>query len=44
MWWIEPNDDSKITLPLISKVCVAALTILTLVLGVYPQPILDLMK
>lgn len=44
MWWIEPNDDSKISLPLISKVCVVGLTILTLVLGVYPQPILDLMK
>lgn len=44
MWWIEPNDDSKITLPLISKICVAGLTVLTLVLGVYPQPILDLMK
>jgi NADH-quinone oxidoreductase subunit N len=44
MWWIEPNDDSKITLPLISKLCVAILTILTLVLGIYPQPILDLMN
>jgi NADH-quinone oxidoreductase subunit N len=44
MWWIEPNDDSKITMPLISKVCIVTLTILTLVFGIYPQPILDILK
>ena len=44
MWWIEPNDDSKITLPIISKICIATLTVLTLVFGVYPQPILALLK
>ncbi len=44
MWWIEPNDNSKITLPIISKICIASLTILTLVFGVYPQPILALLK
>ncbi|MFN4806942.1 MAG: NADH-quinone oxidoreductase subunit N [Akkermansiaceae bacterium] len=44
MWWIAPNDDSKITIPIISKICIATLTILTLVFGVYPQPILALLK
>ena len=44
MWWIAPNDDSKITIPLISKISIATLTILTLVFGVYPQPILALLK
>jgi len=44
MWWIDPNDDSKITLPILSKISIATLTVLTLVFGVYPQPILDLLK
>jgi NADH-quinone oxidoreductase subunit N len=45
MWWNAPADTSKaITLPCISKVCIAVLTIATLVLGFYPQPILALLK
>jgi NADH-quinone oxidoreductase subunit N len=44
MWWIDPSDDSKITLPIISKICIATLTVLTLIFGVYPQPILALLK
>lgn len=44
MWWIQPFDDSMVVLPPISKICVAALTIVTLVMGVYPQPILDLIN
>ena len=44
MWWAPPGDLAPVELPIISKVCVAALTIATLVLGVYPQPILTLLQ
>lgn len=44
MWWIDPSDNSKIVIPMISKISIATLTLLTLVFGVYPQPILALLK
>ncbi len=44
MWWIEPNDEAVIRLPLVSKVAVITLTVLTLIIGFYPQPILALLK
>lgn len=44
MWWMPPGDLAPVELPVISKVCVAALTLATLVLGVYPQPILALLQ
>ncbi len=44
MWWIEPQDGRVIVLPMISKVSIGVLTVLTLVFGVYPEPILQLMK
>lgn len=44
MWWIAPNDDSSITLPNISKISIGALSVLTLVFGIYPYPILELLK
>jgi NADH-quinone oxidoreductase subunit N len=44
MWWIEPQDGTVMVLPMISKVSIGVLTVLTLVFGVYPEPILQLMK
>jgi len=44
MWWAPPGDLAPVELPAISKVCVAVLTIATLVLGIYPQPILALLQ
>ncbi len=44
MWWIEPHDESVINLPAVSKFAIAALTVLTLVFGVYPAPILALLR
>jgi NADH-quinone oxidoreductase subunit N len=44
MWWTNPGEKSPITLPPISKACIAVLTLATLVLGIWPQPILALMK
>jgi len=44
MWWIEPSDDSSIALPMISKICIGTLTVLTILFGVYPQPIFQLLK
>ena len=44
IWWIEPRDEATITLPCISKVVIGTLTVLTIVFGVYPYPILELLK
>lgn len=44
MWWIEPADSSPVVLPHISKIAIASLTALTLVFGIYPQPILALLR
>ncbi|MEX1116599.1 MAG: NADH-quinone oxidoreductase subunit N [Akkermansiaceae bacterium] len=44
MWWTNTGEKSPITLPPISQACIAVLTIATLVLGIWPQPILALMK
>jgi NADH-quinone oxidoreductase subunit N len=43
MWWAEPGDRAAVSLPPVSKTCVAILTIATLVIGVWPQPILMLL-
>jgi NADH-quinone oxidoreductase subunit N len=44
MWWTNTGEKSPITLPPLSKACIAVLTIATLMLGIWPQPILALMK
>lgn len=44
MWWAEPGGPAAVMLPLISKACVALLTIATLVFGIWPQPILELLR
>jgi NADH-quinone oxidoreductase subunit N len=44
MWWHNPGDRGAVILPPISRACVAALTLTTVVLGVWPQPILALLK
>ncbi|MCX6867325.1 MAG: NADH-quinone oxidoreductase subunit N [Verrucomicrobia bacterium] len=44
MWWAAPGDLPPVTLPIISKACVAVLSVATLVLGIWPQPILALLK
>ncbi len=43
MWWSD-DTATPVTLPIISKVAIAVLTIATLVFGIYPQPILSLMQ
>ncbi len=44
MWWIEPSSELAIKLPQISKISIGGLTVLTLVFGIYPQPILALLR
>ena len=44
MWWSDAADAEAIVLPCISKLCIAVLTIATLVLGFWPQPIWALLK
>ena len=44
MWWANPGQKAEVNLPAISKACIALLTIATLVFGIWPQPILALLK
>ena len=44
MWWVDAGQVAVIKLPMISKVSIAALTVLTILFGVYPQPILALLR
>jgi len=44
MWWSSPGEAVPVTLPVISKTCVTILTVATLVFGIWPQPILALLK
>ncbi|MFK7850729.1 MAG: NADH-quinone oxidoreductase subunit N [Akkermansiaceae bacterium] len=44
MWWIEPADSSVISLQMISKVSIGVLTALTLLFGIYPYPILQMLQ
>lgn len=44
MWWIAPNGEVALKLPIISKVAVCILTGLTVVVGIFPQPIFALFK
>jgi NADH-quinone oxidoreductase subunit N len=44
MWWAEPGERASVSLPTISKACVALLTVTTLIIGVWPQPILMLLE
>jgi NADH-quinone oxidoreductase subunit N len=44
MWWAEPGQQTVVSLPAISKACVTILTLATLVFGVWPQPILALLR
>jgi NADH-quinone oxidoreductase subunit N len=44
IWWVGPGDLQPVTLPPISMACVTILTIATLVLGIWPQPILALLR
>ncbi len=43
MWWNEPGDLAPVQLPTLSKLCVIILVLATLIFGIWPQPILDLL-
>ena len=44
MYWNTSSDTTPITLSPLLKYTIIALLIATLVLGVYPQPILNLLQ
>ncbi len=44
MWWTSPGNLAPVTLPIISKSCIALLTIATLVFGIWPQPLVALLN
>ena len=44
VWWMPPPHDTPLTLPPISKACIAVLTLLVLLFGIWPQPIWMLLQ
>ena len=44
VWWMPPPHDTPLTLPPISKACIAVLTLLVLLFGIWPQPIWALLQ
>ncbi|MBC8126275.1 MAG: hypothetical protein H8M99_03895, partial [Gloeobacteraceae cyanobacterium ES-bin-144] len=44
MWWNNSGELNPVSLPIISKTCIALLTLATLVFGIWPQPILSLLN
>jgi NADH-quinone oxidoreductase subunit N len=44
IWWADASGRPPVRLPLLSRVCVGLLVAATLVFGVWPQPMLDLLK
>ncbi len=44
MYWNTPRHENAIAVPVITKAVLVALTAAILVFGIYPQPILDLLK
>jgi NADH-quinone oxidoreductase subunit N len=44
MWWSDLRDAQPVCIPRISAGCVAILTVATLVLGVWPQPVFWLLQ
>jgi len=44
MWWSTSEDDKPVVLPTISKITVTALTVLVLIIGFWPEPILALLR
>ena len=43
MYWNAPRNEQAITVPAITKVVLILLTAAILILGIYPQPVMDLL-
>ncbi|MDQ3622718.1 MAG: NADH-quinone oxidoreductase subunit N [Verrucomicrobiota bacterium] len=44
MYWEEPNDDTPIKIGPLTRVTIGGLTVLVFVFGIFPQPILTMLK
>jgi NADH-quinone oxidoreductase subunit N len=44
MYWQEPNDDTPIKLGFLTKCTVGALTAMIFLVGVFPQPVLNMLR
>lgn len=44
MYWQEPSDNTRITLRPLTKLTIGALTLAIFVFGVFPKPILDMLR
>lgn len=44
MYWQQPNDDTPIRIGALTRLTVGALTALIFILGIFPQPVLSILK
>jgi NADH-quinone oxidoreductase subunit N len=44
MYWQEPNDDTPIRIGSLTKITISILAALIFVLGIFPQPVLNMLK
>lgn len=44
MYWQEPNDDTPIKLGFLTRFTIGALTALIFIVGIFPQPILNMLR
>jgi NADH-quinone oxidoreductase subunit N len=44
MYWQEPNDDTPIRIGVLTKFTIGTLTALIFLLGIFPQPVLSMLK
>jgi NADH-quinone oxidoreductase subunit N len=44
MYWQEPNDDTPIRMGALTKFTIGLLTVLIFVLGIFPQPVLRMLR
>ena len=44
MYWQEPNDDRVITITPLTRLTIGALTLGVFVFGIFPQPILKMLR
>jgi NADH-quinone oxidoreductase subunit N len=44
MYWQEPNDDTPIKTGPLTKLTVGVLTVLIFIFGIFPQPVLDMLR
>jgi NADH-quinone oxidoreductase subunit N len=44
MYWQEPNDDTPIKMSVLTRVAIGGMVALTLAAGIYPKPVLAMLR